>query len=57
MNQQTICTLDDIIPETRSVCALIDGKQIAIFRTKQNDLFALDNYDPFRVKPMYCLEG
>lgn len=30
------------------VCvALIDGKQIAIFRTKQNDLFALDNYDPF----------
>ena len=46
MNQQTICILDDIIPET-GVCALIDGKQIAIFRTKQNDLFALDNYDPF----------
>ena len=46
MNQQTICKLDDIIPET-GVCALIDGKQIAIFRTKQNDLFALDNYDPF----------
>jgi len=46
MNQKTICTLDDIIPET-GVCALIDGKQIAIFRTKQNDLFALDNYDPF----------
>ena len=46
MNQQTICTLDDIIPET-GVCALIDGKQIAIFRTKENDLFALDNYDPF----------
>lgn len=41
MNQQTICTLDDIIPET-GVCALIDGKQIAIFRTKENDLFALD---------------
>ena len=46
MNQQTICTLDDIIPET-GVGAVIDGKQIAIFRTKQNDLFALDNYDPF----------
>jgi nitrite reductase (NADH) small subunit len=46
MNQHTICNLNDIIPET-GVCALVDGKQIAIFRTKQNDLFALDNYDPF----------
>ena len=46
MNQHTICALDDIIPDT-GVCALVDGKQIAIFRTKQNDLFALDNYDPF----------
>ena len=46
MNQHTICKLDDIIPDT-GVCALVDGKQIAIFRTKQNDLFALDNYDPF----------
>ena len=46
MNQYTICNLNDIIPET-GVCALVDGKQIAIFRTKYNHLFALDNYDPF----------
>lgn len=46
MKQHTICRLHDIIPET-GVCALIDGKQIAVFRTKQNDLFAIDNYDPF----------
>lgn len=46
MKQHQICHLNDIIPET-GVCALIDGKQIAIFRTKKNDLFALDNYDPF----------
>lgn len=46
MKQHTICHLNDIIPET-GVCALIDGKQIAIFRTKKDDLFALDNYDPF----------
>lgn len=46
MKQHTICRLNDIIPET-GVCALIDGKQIAVFRTKQNDLFAIDNYDPF----------
>jgi len=46
MSQHTICNLNDIIPDT-GVCALVEGKQIAIFRTKQNDLFALDNYDPF----------
>ncbi|MCD1279057.1 nitrite reductase (NAD(P)H) small subunit [Psychrobacter sp. CCUG 69069] len=46
MKQHTICRLNDIIPDT-GVCALIEGKQIAIFRTKKNDLFALDNYDPF----------
>lgn len=46
MQQHTICHLNDIIPDT-GVCALIEGKQIAIFRTKKNDLFALDNYDPF----------
>ncbi|MEN6670689.1 nitrite reductase small subunit NirD [Psychrobacter sp. B38] len=46
MKQHTICHLNDIIPET-GVCALIEGKQIAIFRTKKDDLFAIDNYDPF----------
>ena len=46
MSHYTICNLNDIIPET-GVCALVDGKQIAIFRTKHNHLFALDNYDPF----------
>lgn len=46
MTQYTVCRLDDILPET-GVCALIDGKQVAIFRTKETKLFALDNYDPF----------
>jgi nitrite reductase (NADH) small subunit len=46
MNQYTVCKLEDILPET-GVCALIEGKQVAIFRTKDNKLFALDNYDPF----------
>lgn len=46
MNQYTVCKLEDILPET-GVCALIEGKQVAIFRTKGNKLFALDNYDPF----------
>ncbi len=46
MTQHTVCQLQDILPET-GVCALIDGKQIAIFRTKEDRLFAIDNYDPF----------
>lgn len=46
MTQHTVCQLQDILHET-GVCALIDGKQIAIFRTKHNHLFALDNFDPF----------
>ena len=46
MNQYTVCRLEDILPET-GICALIEGKQVAIFRTKDAKLFALDNYDPF----------
>lgn len=50
MTQQTICKLDDIIPEA-GVCALISteagDKQVAIFRTKEDELFAIDNFDPF----------
>ena len=38
MKQHTICPLNDILPET-GVCALIEGKQIAIFRTKKKRPF------------------
>jgi NAD(P)H-dependent nitrite reductase large subunit/NAD(P)H-dependent nitrite reductase small subunit len=43
-NWNFICTLDDIIP-CSGVAALIDGKQIAVFRVG-DDLYAIDNYDP-----------
>lgn len=43
---QNVCKLQDILPET-GVCALIDDKQVAIFRTRDDQLFAIDNYDPF----------
>lgn len=39
-----ICAFDDITPQT-GVCALVDGKQIAVFRF-DDMVFALDNYDP-----------
>ncbi len=41
---KVICEFDDITPQT-GVCALVDGKQIAIFRF-DDMLFAVDNYDP-----------
>lgn len=39
-----VCAFDDIVPQT-GVCALIDGKQIAVFRF-DDMVFAVDNYDP-----------
>jgi nitrite reductase (NADH) small subunit len=43
----TICPLERILPNT-GVCALVDGKQIAVFRVGEGtDVYAIDNYDPF----------
>lgn len=42
---QAICPLEDIWPNT-GVCALVAGRQIAIFRLADDRLFALDNHDP-----------
>jgi nitrite reductase (NADH) large subunit len=39
-----ICTLDDVIP-CSGVAALVDGKQIAVFRVG-DEVFALDNFEP-----------
>jgi nitrite reductase (NADH) small subunit len=47
MNNVTkICLLSDIVPNT-AVNALFEGKQVAIFRLYNDELFALDNKDPF----------
>ncbi|RUT06595.1 hypothetical protein DSM106972_028520 [Dulcicalothrix desertica PCC 7102] len=51
-NQQTtqwitVCSLEQIIPNT-GVCALLKGKQIAIFRIgNTEETYAICNYDPF----------
>jgi len=42
-----VCSKDDLQPDS-GICALVDGKQIAIFYIpKQQAVFAIDNYDPF----------
>jgi len=41
-----VCALSDINLDT-GVCALVDGKQVAIFRpAASGDLFVIDFYDP-----------
>ncbi len=43
----TICPIERILPNT-GVCALVNGKQIAVFRVgDEMDVYAIDNYDPF----------
>jgi nitrite reductase (NADH) small subunit len=41
-----VCPLDDIVPNT-GVCALVAGRQVAIFRLDDDSLYAIDNRDPF----------
>lgn len=43
---KAICSADDILPDT-GVGALIGQHQVAVFRTSDNVLYALDNHDPF----------
>lgn len=41
-----VCALNDITPDT-GVCALVNGKQVAIFRPVASDkLYAVGNYCP-----------
>jgi nitrite reductase (NADH) small subunit len=43
---QDVCALDDILPDT-GVCALLGGKQVALFRVGVEEVYALSNFDPF----------
>src|SRR5829696_2263259 len=40
-----VCRYADLLPE-RGVCALVAGRQVAVFRTHDGELYALSNYDP-----------
>ena len=46
MDWVEVCRYDAIYPDT-GVCALIDGRQVAIFRLSDGTLHAVSNYDPF----------
>ena len=45
--ETAVCALDALQPN-RGVAALLpDGTQVAVFRTSDDDVFALSNVDPF----------
>ena len=42
-----VCELETIFPST-GICALIEGKQVAIFRpSEEAQVYAINNMDPF----------
>jgi nitrite reductase (NADH) small subunit len=42
-----VCALQDVVPDT-GVCALVDGRQVAVVRVGEgNEVYAIDNFDPF----------
>lgn len=41
-----VCRLEDIVPNT-GVCALVRGRQVAVFRLDDDSVYAIDNHDPF----------
>ena len=44
---QDVCSVEDLQPDP-GVCALVEGKQVAIFyMPKENAVYAINNYDPF----------
>ena len=46
-NWTKVCPLADITPDT-GVCALVEGKQVAVFRFGEGEtVYAISNYDPF----------
>ena len=48
MQWLSLCNVDDLQPDS-GVCAVLDGRQIAIFWMPESDakLYAVGNYDPF----------
>ena len=41
-----VCGYDELPPD-RGACALVDDRQIALFRTHDGLVYALSNHDPF----------
>ena len=40
-----VCRLNEIVPDT-GVCALVEGRQVAVFRLNDDRVYAIGNHDP-----------
>ena len=45
LNFTAVCEVDDILVNT-GVCALLEGRHVAVFRLPGEQFFAIDNIDP-----------
>lgn len=45
MTWTPVCTIHAILPDT-GVCALVEGRHVAVFRIGLRQLYAIDNVDP-----------
>ncbi|MEU8106898.1 nitrite reductase small subunit NirD [Nonomuraea muscovyensis] len=45
MSWMTVCDYHVLLPE-RGACALVDGEQVAVFRTFEGQVYAIGNLDP-----------
>ena len=41
-----VCPLNEIVPNT-GVCALVNERQVAVFRLDDDSVYAIENHDPF----------
>lgn len=41
-----VCRVSELLPE-RGVAALVNGEQVALFKTYDGQVYALGNFDPF----------
>ena len=46
MTWRAICAVGDLVPG-RGVCALVDGRDVALFLLPCGEVFALDDIDPY----------
>ena len=48
---RAVCASDDLIPNV-GVRALVNGRQIALFRSSNDQFYAVDAIDPFSAAPV-----
>ena len=56
MSWYSVCSFERL-PVERAVCVLVGGEQVALVRTRENALYAVDNLDPVSEAMVMLLSG